>query len=421
MSILDLDLLNQESNPIEFLHFIGGGTFGDTYRAKVTDKHVLQDCRKNEYVAVKIPKNPNDTRWASLILRESLKVVNLTSQEGKGQENVVQYYTSIFLDYSETRIVVILMEYVKDGDLRHYLGGIQEPKRLPTSFALEIINGILKGLVYIHSRNMLHLDIKPENILLEGRIPKIADLGTSKFKDRTVGSIVLGTVYYDSPEKCRGKLELSEKEDLWAVSVILYEMLGGIFPFGAGLDSQQSGAIKNNIIDCQPPPLQELAADLPAELVTLVNHSLRMDPEERYKDAHNMLIAFSSYQKKYKNKLNLSIQALKRQITSSQKYDQKTVDCIFRCVHEYPTEPEVVRIAVNYFHKFRMIDRALEVCDRVVDLTLNPVTQYYCGLAYKESGQLNAAKICFDRTRTSRLKTEYQKRANSVLTSLGDQ
>jgi serine/threonine protein kinase len=421
MSELDLDLLNQKSNPIEFLNFIGGGTFGDTYKAKVTDKLVLQDCHKNDVVAVKIPKNPDDTRWASLILRESLKVVNLTSQEGKGQENVVQYYTSIFLDYSETRIVVILMEYVKDGDLRHYLGSIQESKRLPTSFALEIINGILRGLVYIHSRNMLHLDIKPENILLEGRIPKIADLGTSKFKNRTIGSIVLGTVYYDSPEKCIGNHDLSEKEDLWAVSIILYEMLGGKFPFGAGLDSQKAGFIKNSIIECQPPPLQELAADLPAELINIVNHSLRKDPEERYKDAHNMLIALSSYQKRYKNKLNLNIKTLKRQIAGSQKYDQKTVDCIFRCIHEYPTEPEVVRIAVDYFHKFRMIDRALEVCDHVVDLTLNPVTQYYCGLTYKESGQMDVARICFSCATRSKLKTAYRKRANSVLTSLGEQ
>jgi len=420
MSIIDMELLNQNPNQVEFLDFLGGGTFGNTYRAKVVDDTVLQDCFGNEVVAVKVPKTPS-AQWNRIILRESQKLTNLTSQRDKGQENVVRYYTSVFLDYSDQGAVGIVMEYVKDGDLRHYLGRIQDSRRLPTSFALEIITGMLKGLVYIHKRDVLHLDLKPENILMEGHVPKIADLGASKFKDRTVVSIIAGTPPYDSPEKCNGSQNLTEQEDLWAVSVILYEVLGGKFPFGAGLDISQVSAIHKEILDCNVQPLQELAGDLPSELISIVNHSLRKDPEERYKNAHNMLIALSSYQKKYMSRRNDHIRSMKRKICNTSKYDQNVVRSLKQCVKKYPTEPEIVKMAIDYFQKLRMTDLALEVCDKVVDLTLDPVIQYYCGLTYKESGQHDVARICFQRVRDSKLKTGYQKRARTVLTALGDQ
>ena len=92
---------------------------------------------------------------------------------------------------------------------------------------MKIFKQILQGLQHIHSKGVIHRDIKSANILLKKGTPKIADFGFAEFaNERQGGGYNVGSPLYMSPEAYR-KSQYSEKRDCWAAGIILYEMLSG--------------------------------------------------------------------------------------------------------------------------------------------------------------------------------------------------
>jgi serine/threonine protein kinase len=173
---------------------------------------------------------------------------------------------------------VIASEYAPDGSLRNWLrrhGG-----RAPSvERAAEMTSGILAGLEHLHSRRITHRDLKPDNILLQGDTPRLTDFGIARVLKTTNHTAASGTPSYMAPEAFDGIH--SEQTDLWAVGVILYQLLTGRLPFPQADITSLVGAIV--LRDPEP-----LSGSLPSPLVDVVIRALRKERGERFKSAAEM-------------------------------------------------------------------------------------------------------------------------------------
>jgi hypothetical protein len=154
---------------------------------------------------------------------------------------------------------------------------------LPIEEALAIAEQVATGLGFAHGAGVVHRDIKPGNVMLlpDGTV-KVLDFGLAKDRnpDASVSSGVLGTLSYLAPEQIR-RQPTDARADLWALGVMLYEVIGGTRPFRG----EHEAAILHAILHEAPRPLSELRPDLPAGLEALVSALLRKDPESRYAGA----------------------------------------------------------------------------------------------------------------------------------------
>lgn len=145
----------------------------------------------------------------------------------------------------------MVMEYANRGDLSGYLNRIGKTIDLPEQRLVKFFIQICVALNYIHKKQIVHADLKPQNILLSGKDyeVKIADFGISQNLSKNYGFLhdCMGSLNYCSPELLRGEA-YNEKTDIWAMGCILFEMLTGTRCYN-GSEEQ----IKNRIIE-QPIP-----------------------------------------------------------------------------------------------------------------------------------------------------------------------
>jgi eukaryotic-like serine/threonine-protein kinase len=170
----------------------------------------------------------------------------------------------------------------------------REP-RLSWREASNIALGIARGVAALHRAGIVHRDLKPANIVLhhtpEGLVPKIIDLGISKVRAAaadpalcatlTATGQVLGTPQYMSHEQALGEPDVDVRSDVWALGVILYEMLGRRRPFEAPNANAVLAAIRRK----EAPPLSEVTEGVPASLARIVERCLQTDRAERFSDA----------------------------------------------------------------------------------------------------------------------------------------
>ncbi|HEX9128892.1 MAG TPA: protein kinase [Gemmatimonadaceae bacterium] len=156
-----------------------------------------------------------------------------------------------------------------------------------TSDALNIVRQIAEGLRAAHAAGIVHRDLKPGNVMVlpDGTV-RILDFGLAKARDQTVTETggAFGTVSYMSPEQVRGE-KVDGRADLWALGVVMYEMLTGRKPFGG----DEEFAIAHAILHDQPDLPTTHRRDLPAALEALVLRLLQKDPAKRYADASTLL------------------------------------------------------------------------------------------------------------------------------------
>jgi tetratricopeptide (TPR) repeat protein len=157
---------------------------------------------------------------------------------------------------------------------------------LPPQEAADLVLQAARGLAKAHDQGIVHRDVKPANLFLtnEGLL-KILDFGLVKHDAANDGltkpGTMVGTPEYMAPEQIRGQ-QADRRADLWALGVVLYELLTGVSPF------RTEGGITATIlriVSAQPTPLAELDAHLPAAFQDVVDRALAKDPDERYASA----------------------------------------------------------------------------------------------------------------------------------------
>jgi serine/threonine-protein kinase len=190
---------------------------------------------------------------------------------------------------SEDHAYFIVMELV-DGET--LAAQIAAARLVPEPVAVDYAIQIASGLAYAHRQGLLHRDIKPANILItKDDVVKISDFGIARaVSENTLGvtqpGMVMGSVYYLSPEQAQG-LPIDETSDLYSVGVVLYQMLTGTLPFGG--DSPVAVALKH--VSTPAPPIDPKATGISPALASIVARLLQKNPRERFASATELASA----------------------------------------------------------------------------------------------------------------------------------
>ena len=172
-------------------------------------------------------------------------------------------------------IPFIVFELVEGSSLREH---VKRAGRLPLAESLEIVRQAAEGLAVAHGIGIVHRDIKPENILVGPKGVKVADFGVAKnassgASQKTRSGVIMGTPAYMAPEQAREQ-EVTPATDIYALGVVLYELVGGALPY------QKSSTLEllQAIVSEPPPPLGD---EVPAPVADLVNRMLAKEPSAR--------------------------------------------------------------------------------------------------------------------------------------------
>ncbi|MFQ5676647.1 MAG: serine/threonine protein kinase [bacterium] len=180
----------------------------------------------------------------------------------------------------------IVMEYVDGQTIRALVG---ESGPLALNEALEYATQIGEALREVHQNDIVHRDIKSENIMVNAKNQiKVMDFGLAKLKGSqklTQSSSTLGTLAYMAPEQIQGQ-KVNARSDIFSFGVVLFEMLTGRLPFSGDYDA----ALMYSVLNEEPESLQKYVPDASSELIHVINRALEKVPDERYQNVGDMLI-----------------------------------------------------------------------------------------------------------------------------------
>jgi TonB family protein len=251
---------SQEIGQYKLIRKLGKGGFGEVWLAEKRSQFVTKR------VAVKLPLDDQ-------VNFEAIRQEATLWEQASGHANVLPIIDADVYDGQ----VVIVSEYADGGSLHDKL---KTEGKLPIKQAVEMTIGILNGLEFLHNKRIIHRDIKPQNILLQGDTPRLADFGISRAMQTTaISSTIIGTDAYMSPEAFDGKR--SVQTDIWAVGVVLYQLLKGILPFPQEHPSERMFAIIQK--DFEP-----LSDEAPFKLQQIIKKALAKLPENRFESASQM-------------------------------------------------------------------------------------------------------------------------------------
>jgi serine/threonine protein kinase len=189
-------------------------------------------------------------------------------------------------------VLYYIMPYVEGESLFQRL---ERERRLSLEDALQITHDVADALGYAHSRGILHRDVKPENILLAEGHALIADFGLARaigaadHRRLTETGVIVGTVYYMSPERLREELDLDQRADIYSLGGMLYEMLSGRPPYN-GLSITD---LVTQILRASVPSVRRLNPSVPAAVDQAIGRALAKSPAERFATMQEFAAALS--------------------------------------------------------------------------------------------------------------------------------
>ena len=266
----------------EIIKQIGEGGMGEVYLAK--------DTKLDRKVAIKILNEEFSRHESNLtrFIREAKAASSLN------HPNILVVHE--IGEYENTNYIV--SEFIEGKTLREIL----KERPLKLSEVLDISIPIADALCTAHSSNIIHRDIKPDNVMIRpDGLVKLLDFGIAKLTEkktevvdaeaataiysRTTPGMIIGTAAYVSPEQARG-LSVDARSDIFSFGLVLYEMLSGKRAF-AGENAMD---VISSILQKEPVPLSQLMPAVPHEIERIVGKALRKDCDERYQTATDLLI-----------------------------------------------------------------------------------------------------------------------------------
>jgi serine/threonine-protein kinase len=249
---------------------LGSGGMADVYLA--------EDRLLGRQLAVKVLHHhfAEDQEFVERFRREA------SSAAGLSHPNIV----GIFDRGEWNGTYYIAMEYVAGRTLKTV---VRERGALDPAAAIDIVTQILQAARFAHKRGVIHRDLKPHNVILdeEGRV-RVTDFGIARAgaSEMTLTGSIMGTAQYLSPEQAQGHA-VSARSDLYAVGIILYELLTGAVPF----DGETAVAIAFKQVSAEPRAPSESQPGVPAPLDAVVLRALAKDPALRFADAEEFIAA----------------------------------------------------------------------------------------------------------------------------------
>jgi eukaryotic-like serine/threonine-protein kinase len=268
----------------EIVRLLGAGGMSEVYEARhrqidrrVALKFLLPDVATQPEL---IARFRNEARAAGALQHENIAAV---------------YDVGIAPDGAQ----YLVMEFLEGTDCAEALKGV---RMFSAPRAAGMLVQVCRGLAVAHAHGIVHRDLKPANLFLCRRadgtdLVKIFDFGIAKLRrsadaDLSTGTgAALGTPYYMSPEQARGDGDIDHRADIYALGIILYELLSGRRPYEGSSTLQ----IIHRILTQPPPRLDELRRDLPMGLDAVVQRAMAKDRSERFSSAAELKAALQPF------------------------------------------------------------------------------------------------------------------------------
>ena len=252
----------------EIVGKIGAGGMSDVYKAK---DHTL-----GRFVAIKVLKQEfsEDVNFVTKFRTEA------QSAAGLEHPNIVNIYDV----GSQEGMYYIIMEYVEGITLKTY---IEKKGQLTFKEAISIAIQVGRGIEAAHKKNIIHRDIKPQNIMIstEGKV-KVMDFGIARAAtSNTINSDVMGSVHYSSPEQARNGF-VDGRSDIYSLGIVMYEMVTGRVPFDG--DTTVAVAIQHLQEEMVAP--SAYAPNLPVSLEKIILKCTQKNADRRYQTMGDLLL-----------------------------------------------------------------------------------------------------------------------------------
>jgi TolA-binding protein len=273
-------MLAPESNlgPYRLIERIGAGGMGEVWKG--------EDTRLGRMVAIKVlpaavasdpeavARMKREARTAAQLYHPNVATIHSIEQEGD--------------------LLYIVQEFVEGEPLTKVIkrGGLTEAE------ICRIGRGVADALAEAHAKGIVHRDIKPDNIIVSGQRVKVLDFGIAKQVGlvspasdaptafMTQQGMILGTIYYMSPEQALGK-PLDGRTDVFSLGVVLYEMATGKLPFGGDTITETM----TQIIRDEPPPPAKVNPAISPGLASIIERTMRKNRDDRFADAAELAAA----------------------------------------------------------------------------------------------------------------------------------
>ena len=252
----------------EILKSVGFGGMAEVYLAKdvLLDRKIAIKVLRKKFLDSKtqLDQFKREARSAARLIHPSIVTIYDVCDEGD--------------------ISYILMEYVEGVSLKAFE---EQNGRMDPTLAVALTAQLASALEHAHKHNIIHCDIKPQNIVLtEAMVPKIVDFGISRIVSNETMAFtasVVGSVHYFSPEQAQG-LSVTAQSDIYSLGIVFYEMLTGKVPF----DGSNAVSVARKQVEEQAPPLKTYWPEAPDALQGIIDKALAKNVKDRYATAEDM-------------------------------------------------------------------------------------------------------------------------------------